>query len=114
MDGVTIEKADYIITYYSHLLPDSEKMALKHHRNTIKSEGGEQLTKMYLKTGRLTDDPLVLNYLSEGYVQFILNCAGKILRDNADKVFFNLCPNCSKLARTPEAKQCRFCGFDWH
>lgn len=26
----------------------------------------------------------------------------------------NPCPRCEKLARTPLAKQCRHCGFDWH
>lgn len=26
----------------------------------------------------------------------------------------NTYPRCEKLARTPLAKQCRHCGFDWH
>src|SRR5215469_2215041 len=25
-----------------------------------------------------------------------------------------LCPYCGKALRTPRAKQCRFCGRDWH
>jgi len=24
------------------------------------------------------------------------------------------CPHCGKRLRTPQAKQCRFCGRDWH
>jgi hypothetical protein len=24
------------------------------------------------------------------------------------------CPQCGKFLRTPQAKQCRFCGADWH
>jgi hypothetical protein len=24
------------------------------------------------------------------------------------------CPQCGKTLRTPKAKQCRFCGADWH
>src|SRR5947209_6282855 len=24
------------------------------------------------------------------------------------------CPSCGKTLRTPQAKQCRFCGADWH
>ncbi|RYD88145.1 MAG: hypothetical protein EOP54_27730 [Sphingobacteriales bacterium] len=113
---MTIEKADYIIAYYSTLLTLDEKKALRHHQSTIKLEGitDVRLTRMYLKTGWLSDDPLILNYLGEDYVQFILNCAERILKDDPDKVFFNLCPVCKKLARKPEAKQCRHCGFDWH
>jgi hypothetical protein len=25
-----------------------------------------------------------------------------------------MCPHCGKPLRTPSAKQCRFCGADWH
>jgi hypothetical protein len=116
MEDITIEKADYIIAYYSNLMNLEERKALRHHISTFKLEGTAdgRLTRMYLKTGWLTDDPLILNYLGEGYVQFTLNCAERILKDNPDKVSFNLCRVCKKLARTPEAKQCRWCGYDWH
>jgi hypothetical protein len=116
MDSITIEKADYIIAYYSNLLTLHEQKALRHHRSTLKLDGAKDvsLTRMYLKTGWLSDDPLILNYLSEGYIQFILKCSERILKDNPDEVYFNYCPTCKKLARTPEAKQCRFCGYDWH
>lgn len=116
MTDITIEKADYIIAYYRDLLTLPERKALRHHVSTLKLEGVDKqsLTRMYLKTGWLTDDPLILNYLREGYTQFILNCAERILHETPEKIFFNLCPNCGKLARTPQAKQCRFCGEDWH
>ena len=116
MDSITIEKADYIIAYYMELMNLEERKALRHHISTFKLEGTAdgRLTRMYLKTGWLTDDPLILNYLGEGYVQFTLNCAERILKDNPNEVFFNLCPECKKLARTPQAKQCRWCGHDWH
>jgi ribosomal protein L40E len=25
----------------------------------------------------------------------------------------NLCPKCNGIARTPEAKQCRYCKYTW-
>jgi hypothetical protein len=116
MCGITIEKADYIMAYYSNLLTLQEAKALRHHRHALKAESAKdvRLTRMYLKIGWLTDDPVALNYLNEGYIQFILNCSERILRDRAGDVFFNLCPKCGNLARTPQAKQCRFCGHDWH
>jgi hypothetical protein len=116
MDAITIETADYIIAYYSDLLTPDEKKALRHFRSTTKLEEAKdlRLTRMYLKTGWLSDDPLILNYLSDGYIQFTLNCAKRVLTECPDKVFFNLCQECGKLARTPQAKQCRFCRYDWH
>ncbi len=115
MDDITIEKADYIVNYYSHLFTLNEKKALRHHRSTIKLEGAQNvtLTRMYLKTGWLSDDPLILNYLNDGYVQFILSCAKRVLNDHPEEVIFNNCPVCQKLTRTPSARQCRWCGHDW-
>jgi len=37
-----------------------------------------------------------------------------LITDYKDQLFFNNCPKCEKLARTPYAKQCRHCGHDWH
>jgi hypothetical protein len=116
METVDKDTAVYIIEYFSDLMKPSEKAALRHHRHTIKSEGddSERRTKLYYKTGWLSDDPEVLNLLKDGPDQFMINCAERILKESGDKVFLNFCPNCGKLARTPAAKQCRYCQYDWH
>ncbi|WP_298311102.1 hypothetical protein [uncultured Aquimarina sp.] len=36
-----------------------------------------------------------------------------ILKDYKDKIFLNNCPKCGELARTPKARQCRYCGNKW-
>jgi hypothetical protein len=117
MQPLTPETANYILINYWELLTLSEKRALKHHRHSLKLQDlpdGELRTKMYLRNQWLSNEPEILKQLDGGYVQFTLNCAERIFRGNPDKVFFNLCPKCEKLARSPLAKQCRFCGFDWH
>jgi len=38
----------------------------------------------------------------------------RIFHDHFEKLPLNLCPACRKIARTPQARQCRFCGHDWH
>lgn len=114
---ITPEKANYIIIHYMSLLTEPEMTALKHHRHSLKLQelpDSELRTKIYLRNQWLSDEPEILKQLEEGYVQFILTTAERILRENPDKVFFNLCPRCDKLARTPQANQCRFCGYDWH
>lgn len=65
-----------------------------------------------IQSRMLSTEPNVLNLAKDGYQQFQLTTAARILRDSADKVFFNYCPACGKLARTPTAKQCRYCS-DW-
>ncbi|MCX6180413.1 MAG: hypothetical protein NT150_00605 [Bacteroidetes bacterium] len=110
------ETASYIINYFSHLLTDVEKKALRHHSSLIKTKNltNEALIKMYYKKEWLSTDQSVLELLKDGYGNFELNVACRVLLEHAQKVFLNLCPRCNKLARTPQAKQCRHCQFDWH
>ncbi len=114
-----IETAKYIITHYSKLLSIDENMALKHFHNQFtldnsEPEVREKLSKNFKRMGWITDDKTVLDLLNDGIEAFELNAAQKILAKHVDKVFLNICPKCQKLARTPEAKQCRYCYFDWH
>lgn len=41
----------------------------------------------------------------------------ELFREQGDAIppsFINRCPKCSKIARTPKAKQCPWCFHDWH
>lgn len=113
-----IEKSKYLVEHFSNLLTDEEKMAIKHFHSVYKIENStsdkSKLTKFYKKTGWLTSDQKILNLLNDGYEGLEQKIAERILKENPDKIYFNNCPKCNKLARTPKAKQCRFCGNDWH
>lgn len=39
---------------------------------------------------------------------------GRILKEHKGDVFINRCSQCNKIVRTPKAKQCFWCGYDWH
>lgn len=112
------ETAKYIINYFFNLLTSEEKMAIRHTNSMYKLDhsisDNSNMTKMYHEKGWLTSDQSVLDLLKEGYDKFELNVANRILNQNADKVFLNNCPKCNKLARTPHARQCRYCGYNWH
>lgn len=79
------EEVEYLIKYYLNLLPLKIKATIKH---PYLNEEDREKQKIKL--------------------------ANLIIEDYEDKVFWNTCPNCSKLGRTPKAKQCRFCKHDWH
>jgi hypothetical protein len=42
------------------------------------------------------------------------NVANVLWEKYKDEIYLNKCPKCNKIARTPKAKQCRFCRYDWH
>ncbi|MEN4762321.1 MULTISPECIES: hypothetical protein [unclassified Chryseobacterium] len=80
------ETLKYIITYYSNLMTTDEKIHLKH--------------KIFIP--------------ENDYEEFEINIANRIIKESSQKIFFNNCPQCEKLARTPFAKQCKYCGHSWH
>ena len=96
--------AYYVVHFHAQLMTDTERKA---HSQLI-------ATAKALDCSDETGLREALSLANEGYQQFQLTTAARILRDSADKVFFNCCPLCGELARTPSAKQCRYCGHDWH
>ena len=50
-----------------------------------------------------------INNYNNNLVIYIQN-----IKDIESNILIADCPQCGKLARTPQAKQCRHCGFDWH
>jgi hypothetical protein len=96
-----------------------EKAAFKHYSTSVKflngvyDDGGVK-SDLFLRKGWLSTDKEVLELLKNGYQEFRKNTAERILKEQSEKIYFNYCPICKKLARTPQAKQCRYCGYSWH
>ena len=131
------EVARYVARFHRDLMSGEERLAQRHLAATIKATGGSDLAAqgqarkslsrldVAIRTVSkneegitplqfLSDDPSVLELTADGFEAFELRAAARILRERAAEVRFNLCPRCDKLARTPTAKQCRHCGYDWH
>lgn len=114
------DTAKYIVNYFSNLLTAEERLAIRHTHSIIKLglDSGQvnnpKTINVYKKAGWLSEDQDILMLLQDGYDSFELTVAERILLQNPEVVFLNKCPNCSKLARTPFAKQCRFCAHNWH
>ncbi len=118
---LTPEIANYVIHFHSSLMTDVESKARAHLVATMKATKGRSDEQAQHQARShpgfskwIASDELVLQLAKDGYQNFQLQTAARILRDSGDKVFFNLCPACGKLARTPTAKQCRHCHHDWH
>jgi hypothetical protein len=98
-----------------------ERAAYNHLAGTMKATLGrsdnaaqEEARRDTVFSRWLSDDPEVMMMARDGYEPFLERTAARILSQNKNDVFWNNCPRCRELARTPKAKQCRFCGFDWH
>lgn len=56
-------------------------------------------------------DEDVREALSEGFEPFLEKVKQRM---QSRKLAINRCPACEKVAQTPKAKQCFWCGHDWH
>lgn len=110
------ELADYIFNYCSQFFSENESKAYQHHVGFVKFANYPENLPLLQKVKKrfVTDDPSVLSLLEGGFPEFMKNTAERIYKDHKQELELNLCPRCEKIARTPKAKQCRFCGHDWH
>jgi len=113
------DKIKYILDYYSNFMTEEEGKAWRHWSTEYKMEHSdstpqqkESRIKVSLKSGWMSTDENILKLLENGIDEFRRKVAERIIKSNT--IEFNNCPNCNKLTRTPKAKQCRFCQFDWH
>lgn len=111
---MNLETAKYIIDYFPNLMTEKERIALRHLRSEFKTDGNSKMEKMYRKKGWLTDDQEALNLIKRGSENFRLNVAERIIKERGSDLYLNECPNCKKLTRTPQSRQCRFCEHNWH
>lgn len=79
-----------------------------------KTDDNAHMRKLLVDKGWITQTPEITQYLKNGYEEFELSVAQRIMEETPDQVFLNHCTKCHTLARTPYARQCRFCGHDWH
>jgi hypothetical protein len=52
--------------------------------------------------------------MENGFESFQTKIVNRILENHLSEIIINRCPKCQKLTRTPQAKQCSHCFFDWH
>ena len=115
-----LQTIDYIIREYYQLLPKLETLALKHilHSEKLDAKADEktriQTRALMLRVGWLSDDEEVLLLMRDGVGAFRERIAKRIYAEHGGEALLNNCPTCHRLARTSRAKQCRFCGHDWH
>jgi hypothetical protein len=120
---MNIETAYYIIHHFPRLLTKIEDVALRHYNAMFKIGKPDKYSsadiynerlKWHKEHNNITDDHDSVKLLESGIQDFYINAATRIFKQTPGKVFFNTCPKCNELARTPYARQCKHCGHSWH
>ena len=110
------ELLEYIFSYCGRFFWKSELLANKHMHALSKSKQGvnETVYKFFMKDENVLTNKEVMNLVKDGYEAYKNKVAMRIWENHKGELDLNLCPKCGKIARTPWAKQCRFCFYDWH
>ena len=109
------ELTRYVFVNFSNLRTLHENLADRSVDAEMRAQHAQSPgMQQTLRTKYVSNDPEVLRLLQNGPEQFYHDVVQRILRERADEVFLNRCPQCHGLARTPKSKQCRYCFFSWH
>ena len=109
------ELSRYIFNYFPQLMTVREKAAHRAMHAEMKAQNVEGTRMSHLLREKWgTSDPEVLALLADGPETFMHSVSDRILREHPNQVYFNRCPKCEALAKTPTAKQCPKCFYSWH
>jgi hypothetical protein len=64
--------------------------------------------------GPILENKKISDLTNDGFEGYKNKMSEIIFNECKNELELNLCPKCSKITRTPWAKQCRFCFHDWH
>ncbi|UPK69987.1 hypothetical protein [Chitinophaga filiformis] len=107
------ELEDYIYEYCLQFQTENE---LKAHKTLmcLSNNPSEPMLAMMRKKGWISDEQVIREMIADGPHELKRRVVERIWREHKDVLPLNLCPKCNLIARTPQARQCRFCGHDWH
>ncbi|MBT30568.1 MAG: hypothetical protein CMO01_12990 [Thalassobius sp.] len=107
---------EYISSYCTNHYNELEKAAINHHIAQVKFlPYKNKVKKMADAYERNTStNPKVLELLKNGIEEFYKRASERVFKENFEELKLNRCPKCNGIARTPKAKQCRYCKYDWH
>ena len=105
---------DYICKFYRKYLTPIETRGILMTNGGVYPEGSPQAKKADRLAGPIENIDELKAALSDGVDAIRTRATNRILAEHADEVRFNRCSKCERIVRTPLAKQCLWCGHDWH
>jgi predicted RNase H-like HicB family nuclease len=113
-EAIVLYLEDYIWRYGKRLMTDLEQRTDQVGFVRAKTGPGreDQESEMLERLG-VTVGPDIELALSAGWKAFRRSVCRRILSERGDEII-NRCPRCHRVVRTPEARQCFWCGHDWH
>jgi hypothetical protein len=115
------ELTKYVWLGYRHLLTADEQLAdvafgveQKFGAHRLFVTEPEPDPELLRRRKRYENNAYVQQALRLGYEGFQAKVRDRIVQEMPESFFVNRCPACQRIVATPRAKQCLWCGKDWH
>jgi len=110
------ELTRYIWAHFAHLLSSFERQVGKAAiaREKAIASGRPAVSRTLLERWGRANDPEIDAALSAGSESFRRGACQRLLSERGSEITINRCPRCRRVVRTPSARQCFWCGHDWH
>ncbi len=110
------ELADYLWHNYSELFSNDERLAARTLSAEWKAEHTDsvQMRAALLEKWSARGNTNVDKLLADGPDVFRLRAAERVFAEHSPRIQVNRCSVCSRVVATPMARQCLWCGHDWH
>ena len=107
----------YVLQHFPHLMTPLERRVTEYIAPIVSDAEDSKIQKLHEfledRDGHV-DDVDVLSAFQTPYDDRIANAVERVLETHRGELIENRCSQCQRLTRTPLAKQCLWCGHDWH
>jgi len=106
----------YIGRWYNHLFTESERCGptVEWLRDRVTDASQDDVNAVINERYDGHEQRPIVAKLLAAIDEFTEHSIARILRDHPDEVTLARCPDCGKIAASPNARQCLWCGNDWH
>lgn len=109
------ELTEYIWRNYRQLVTEAEARVMTSAVLEEKAQhSGMKMAEQLHERSEIPDDLEIKNALKDGTDVFRARVRDRILKESGDAVHINRCSECERIVATPRARQCLWCGYDWH
>jgi hypothetical protein len=101
----TDEEQAVAFAYHANSIREKSRLMKSEHRERVLIEIANALP---------IDDPLVTYELRDGITAFHERVLDRIWLEHQNLFQIARCLQCSRILKSPQARQCLWCGADWH
>ena len=118
-DPKTYDDSEQLTVYlwrnYRYLLTSLESLADRALLAEAKAaHSSPEMAKRLQERWGAQNNPDVIAALADGGDTFRERVRDRMMKECRDSITLNRCPICARLVETPKARQCLWCGHDWH